>query len=205
MKDKITKFFSIFWPPSFSSNIEREVYQSLVDQSFYKALITIWTSIAVTLLVYIALLFYKHDWKIHLWIALFIFLYTIKLFFYYLYFKSNYLSDELKKKRFSSIHIVTWGVLTGLLCLFLFFIVINGYPLESQIISILAIILFTSGAQSRYTLLPLWYFSYIMVLCVPICIWLSFQGGGFPFSRALYYFLRHLYFNCCFFLFSNLL
>src|SRR5437868_1824904 len=105
MNFKIVDFFSKLVSPSFSSVMERKVYESLIDRVFYKSLLSIWTSLGVGVLVYVGLLFYKHDWKIHLWIGFFSAIYLSRLLIYYLFFKSDYLSDKIKQKRYSSFQI----------------------------------------------------------------------------------------------------
>lgn len=178
MTSEIKKFFSKLRPPRFSTGAEKKIYQSLVDDSFYKSLLSIWTSMGVGFLVYTGLLFYPHDWQIHLWILLFYALYLSRLLAYYFFFKSDFLSNDFKRKRYSSFQIVLWGTLSGLIWVYLLFIV-KDYSFESQIFSIFPLVLFALGVQSRYSLLPLWYVSYLMIIVIPLCTWLFFQGSGF--------------------------
>ncbi|HUX79858.1 MAG TPA: diguanylate cyclase [Alphaproteobacteria bacterium] len=180
MTSKITEFFSKVAPHSFATSEERKVYYFLIDQAFYKSLLSIWTSIGVGFLVYSGLLLFKHDWGLHLWIVVFVSFYLIRLLMYYLYFKSNFLTDQIKQKRFSPIQILFWGALSGLVWVLLFFIIRN-YPYEAKIFSIFPLVLFSLGVQSRYSLLPMWYLAYISVIVIPLCLWLFLEGGSFAF------------------------
>ncbi len=180
MTHKIIDFLSKFDPHSFTTPEERKVYHFLVDQSFYKSLLSIWTSIGVGFLVYAGLLLFKHDWGLHLWIIVFVFFYLSRLLVYYLYFKSNLLPNKIKQKRFSSAQIISWGALSGLVWILLFFIIRN-YPYEAKIFSIFPLVLFSLGVQSRYSLLPMWYLSYVTTIVIPLFLWFIFQGGSFVF------------------------
>lgn len=171
---KANRFFS----NPFTTPAEKKAYRTLVDQTFYKSLLSIWTSLAVGFLVYAGLLYYPHDWKIHLWIILFCVIYFSRFLMYYLYFKSDFLSFAVKKTRYSSAQIIFWGGLSGLIWVFLLFI-IKDYPIESQLFSIFPLVFFSIGVQSRYSLLPLWYVSYLTIIIIPFCAWLFLEGGGF--------------------------
>lgn len=171
---KVNQFFS----NPFTTTAEKKAYHTLVDRTFYKSLLSIWTSLAVGFLVYAGLIYYPHDWKIHLWIILFSIIYFSRLLMYYLYFKSDFLSLKIKKTRYSSGQIVFWGGTSGLIWVCLLFIIKN-YPIEAQLFSIFPLFFFSIGVQSRYSLLPLWYVSYLTVIIIPFCIWLFLEGGSF--------------------------
>jgi len=176
---KLTHLFKKLQYPSLSSALYKKIQHDFIDKAFYKGLLNIWISIGVGILLYILLLFTKQTWVIHLWVATFILIYLMRLSLYYLYFKSNLLSPKIKKARFSPFLIMLWGTLSGAVWTFLFFILVHGYPIESMVIGILTLILFSTGVQFRYSLIPLWYFSYAIVIVVPISIWLLFQNSAF--------------------------
>lgn len=174
MISKIMDYFFRFVPTTFSTPIERRVYHSLIDQMFYKNLLSIWTSVGLGLIAYGGLLYYKHDWRIHLWLAIFLIFNLSKFLFYHLYFNATLLSEKIKQKRFSSMHIMLWGGLSGLMWVFLLFIV-KSYSYEAKLFCIFLLILSSLGLQTRYSLLPLWYVSYVTVIVVPLSGWIFFK------------------------------
>jgi len=176
MISKIISYLKKLGPPSFDSPIEKEVYQSLVDEAYYSKMTPIISGVAVGILTYFILLLYDHNVWLHVWIATYLVFYGIRFLFRYLYLKATYLTLQIKEKRFSPIQIMIWASLSGLLWLFLFFIVVKGYPFQSKVITFLAIFLFSSATYLRYSLIPLWTLTFSVVVGAPLCIWLMFQG-----------------------------
>ncbi len=179
MNYNVLHFLKNLAPPSYESPVKRGVYEALIDQAYYKETTPLWSGLSVGILTYLILLIFEHDWLLHLWVMLYALLYGFRFLFRYLYLQAKLLTKKSKQIRYSSIQIIIWGAMSALSWVFLFFIVIQGYPIQSKIITFLALFLFSSATHLRYSLMPLWNLSFISVLCIPICLWLIFQGPAY--------------------------
>lgn len=158
--------------------VREQINNEFVDYVFHTNSKNIILGSSCMTLVYVTLLIGESTISLHIWLISTYIYYSARYVHLQCYNKGQFLGIKWKTKRLSDLYVALNGSILGLLSAVLYYIVSSPpYSSLSELIVILAILIFTTAALSLNSNLPLWCFAYIFSLILPMDIIMISKGG----------------------------
>ncbi len=176
--------------------VRDKINNRFVELVFHDNARGIFAGILAIGIIYIPLLFFNYDYKLHVWLFFCFCIYLLRYFVYRVYKRGAFLGFTRTSPRLSDIEVIVIGILIGLSCCSLVFITAtNAYSPYSQYISICGVILFYSASLTLNSNVPIWYTPFALSSMTPIIMFLFLKGGYFIFASViLFYYSVFIYF-----------
>lgn len=160
--------------------VRDKINGDFIDKIFHENMHNIVAGSGAVVLFYTMLLFFNHDWKLHLWGVVNLIFYFMRYSLFRIYKTGSFLGFKRKEVRLSDIEIMFTGAFLGLSFAYLGYLVSNPpYEINAQYGMFFGYSLFFTGCLIINSNAPIWTIPLTVCSIVPLSLILILKGGVF--------------------------